>query len=493
MTRVLIIDDDESMCYALSRTVKRLGFEAFTAGTLADGLKMARNRELDAVFLDVRLPDGNGLTIITDLIETASRPEVIIITGEGDPDGAELAISNGAWDYIEKADSIQKISLTLKRAVDFHRERGSAQERCPVRSLRRDRIVGDSHVLTRALDLVAQSAASDATVLITGETGTGKELFAKAIHENSLRAGNPFVTVDCAALPENLVESILFGHRRGAFTGADKDHEGLVLQADGGTLFLDEVGEMPLSLQKAFLRVLQERTVRPLGSKEEKKSNFRLVAATNRNLEDMIETGAFRSDLYFRIRSVGISLPPLRDHKSDIRALANHYIDAICARMGIERKGCYADFFDILEAYDWPGNIRELVHTLEHALAASTYEPYLFGKHLPAQLRAKVARSRMEPAPAAFPTGTPGVPTGTPLGVPQGEDAQAPAAGTGYDPEALPLMQDYRDAVLAQAERRYLRDLMAATSYNVKEAIRVSGLSQSRLYALLKKYGIATR
>ncbi|MFV0348681.1 MAG: sigma-54-dependent transcriptional regulator, partial [Halodesulfovibrio sp.] len=267
MTRVLIIDDDESMRYALTRAVRRMGHDAVSAEDIGSGLALARRENIDAVFLDVHLPDGNGLSILSDLAQCPSAPEVIIITGEGDPDGAELAINNGAWDYIEKTDSIQKISLTLKRALDYRRERTGAAACQPVRALRRDRIVGDSVGLGRSLDMVAQAAWGESHVLIIGETGTGKELFARAIHENSARSEGPFVVVDCAALPENLVESILFGHRKGAFTGADQDQTGLGIQADGGTLFLDEVGELPLNMQKAFLRVLQERTVRPIGSK----------------------------------------------------------------------------------------------------------------------------------------------------------------------------------------------------------------------------------
>ncbi len=473
MARVLIIDDDEPMCYALSRAVKRMGNEAATAGTLAAGLKLAQTESFDTVFLDVRLPDGNGLSILTELTQTPSNPEVIIITGKGDPEGAELAITNGAWDYIEKTHSIQQISLTLKRALDFHKER--KRDKCggSIKVLRRENIIGESGALIRALDLVAQSSESDANVLITGETGTGKELFARAIHENSTRADKPFVVVDCAALPESIVESILFGHKRGAFTGAEKDQVGLVLQADGGTLFLDEVGEMPLSLQKAFLRVLQERTVRSLGSKEEKKSDFRLVSATNRDLDQMVKDNSFRGDLLYRIRSISIDLPPLRNRKGDIKLLANFFIKMICERSNIPQKGCSSDFFETMEAYEWPGNIRELIHTLEHALAASQRDPYLFAQHLPPAIRAMVARQKIS---------TPAV-----------DDPFEQIDDDSYDLDALPQLQSYRDEIWAKAEERYLKDLIKLTCGSVKDAIHISGLSQSRLYALLKKHGIPTR
>lgn len=473
MARVLIIDDDEPMCYALSRAVRRMGCEAESAGTLTAGLELARSHLFDIIFLDVRLPDGNGLSILGDLSATPSNPEVIIITGKGDPEGAELAISNGAWDYIEKTHSIQQISLTLKRALEYHRARRNDKLGNTIKALRREKIIGDSQALTRALDLVAQSAQSDSNVLITGETGTGKELFARAIHDNSLRANGPFIIVDCAALPESIVESILFGHKKGAFTGAEKDQIGLVFQADKGTLFLDEVGEMPLSLQKSFLRVLQERAVRSLGGKEVQKSDFRLVVATNRDLDSMAQEGLFRNDLLYRIRSIHIHLPPLRERPSDIKPLANHVIEEMCERAGTPAKCCSTDFIETLEAYDWQGNVRELIHTLEHALTASKRDPYLFSQHLPASIRAKVARNR--------------------ISTPAFEEQIVQVEESEFDSNDIPELQSYRDAVCANAESRYLKGLMKATKGNMKEAIRRSGLSQSRLYALLKKHGISSR
>ncbi|QJT09603.1 sigma-54-dependent transcriptional regulator [Oceanidesulfovibrio marinus] len=473
MAHVLIIDDDEPMCYALSRAVRRMGCEAESAGTLAAGLDLARSRPFDIIFLDVRLPDGNGLSILGDLTATPSNPEVIIITGKGEPEGAELAISNGAWDYIEKTHSIQQISLTLKRALDYHRARQADCVGKTIKALRREKIIGESAALTRALDLVAQSAESGSNVLITGETGTGKELFARAIHENSTRADGPFIIVDCAALPESIVESILFGHKKGAFTGAEKDQVGLIFQADKGTLFLDEVGEMPLSLQKSFLRVLQERAVRSLGGKEVQKSDFRLVVATNRDLDAMAEENGFRKDLLYRIRSIHIHLPPLRERPDDIKPLTTHVIEEICKRAGATPKGCSTDFIETLEAYDWPGNVRELIHTLEHALTSSKRDPYLFSQHLPSSIRAKVARNR--------------------ISVSEFDEPFEPLEEETFTFDEIPELQPYRDAICANAESRYLKGLMSATKGNMKEAIRLSGLSQSRLYALLKKHGLSSR
>ncbi len=307
MATILVVDDDDLLCELLVRKVGQLGHRGLSALTLAGGLALARSQPTDVVYLDVNLPDGNGLEEITLFREAPGAPEVIIITGRGSPDGAELAIKSGAWDYIEKGAALQSMVLPLLRALQYREERQVHQR--PL-MLSREQIVGESPRLKACLDLVAQAALSEANVLISGETGTGKELFAQAIHHNSPRRKGNFVVVDCAALPATLVESILFGHARGAFTGADRAREGLVAQAHGGTLFLDEVGELPLSLQKDFLRVLQEKRFRPVGGGQEVASDFRLVAATNRDLEGMAAKGEFRSDLLFRLKGLAINLPP---------------------------------------------------------------------------------------------------------------------------------------------------------------------------------------
>jgi len=279
MADILIIDDDQLICTTLSNVVSDLGHVSTCAFTLREGLEIISVRSFDVVFLDVRLPDGSGLDIIKDIRETPSSPEVIIITGFSDVDGAELAIAHGAWDYLEKSASIDEIILPLERALQYRRERQSKIRPTP---LKLEGIVGSSPSMRRCIELLAQAAGSDANLLVTGETGTGKELFSWAVHHNSLRANKNFVVVDCASLPETIVESVLFGHERGAFTGADKSKAGLITQADGGTLFLDEVGELSSSVQASFLRVLEEKRLRPVGSIKEIKSDFRLIAASNR-------------------------------------------------------------------------------------------------------------------------------------------------------------------------------------------------------------------
>jgi two-component system NtrC family response regulator len=463
MATILIIDDDRLICETIGNVVKRMGHEAACAHTLQDGLERLASRLADVVFLDVRLPDGSGLEALPQVQSAPSLPEVIIMTGYGDPDGAELAMRHGVWDYIQKPSTVDALILSLVRALQYREEKKAKQAALP---LKREGIVGSSTQMTRCLDLLAQVANSEANVLITGETGTGKELFALAIHKNSQRSNRNFVVVDCAALPETLVESILFGHEKGAYTGADRPRDGLILQADGGTLFLDEVGELPISVQRSFLRVLQEKKFRPVGGKNEVQSEFRLIAASNRDLDEMVRQNRFREDLLFRLRAFMIEIPPLRERKEDIRDLVSHYTGELCERYGMEAKDLSPEFMDLLLSYPWPGNVRELIHGLERTLISARYERVLFPKHLPTHIRVQVARSSVgerEPE-GSFP---------------------APSS------PAFPTIQEMREKVIADAEAKYLRDLISFTRGNINEACRISGLSRSRFYLLLKKHKIS--
>jgi len=467
MAHILIVDDDETLRYSLSQIVRRKGHLPISAATCREALNHAAQTNIDLVFLDVRLPDGNGLDILPQLVCAALRPEVIIITGYGDPDGAELAIANGAWDYIEKTDSVHKIALTLERALLY---RGKCLPQTDVKPMQRDCIVGRSARLDQSLALMAKSAAVDANVLITGETGTGKELFARAIHQNSNRAARPFLIVDCTSLPPTIAESLLFGHRRGAFTGADQDRDGLILQADGGTLFLDEIGELNPMVQKSFLRVLQERKLRPLGGKSEISVDFRLIAASNRNLQQMVDAGSFRRDLLYRIKGFHIHLPPLRERIEDIQPLADYYVKRFCRELGITPKQCRPELFENLAAYDWPGNVRELVHAIHYAIAVARQVPIVFPNHLPPSIRTKTIQAKLKkPTPVDE----------MPLSNPE------PGTSSG-----LPQLKTVRETELAKIEHQYLKSLISTCDGNIQDACRISGLSQSRLYALLKQYGI---
>ncbi|MDK2955023.1 MAG: hypothetical protein PWQ57_519 [Desulfovibrionales bacterium] len=505
MAAILIIDDDVQLCKALSLVVARMGHTARSAHSLEQGLDILRRSPVDVVILDIRLPDGNGLDVLPRIRESEYKPEVIILSGNSDPDGAELAIRSGAWSYIAKPPTLNKIQLPVQRAVEYH-EKKKAQK--PPMLLRREAIVGESRALQQSLELVAQAAATEANVLITGETGSGKEIFARAIHDNSPRADRPFVVVDCAALPENLVESVLFGYERGAFTGADRSTPGLIRQAHGGTLFLDEVGELPLAIQKAFLRVLQTRRFRPVGGLKEVESDFRLTAATNRNLEEMVQRWQFRQDLLFRLRTIAIELPPLRERPSDIKPLTYHFMDVLCQQKTLPRKGFSSEFFETLAAYHWPGNVRELIHALEHALAAASAadDPLLYPRHLPVDIRARLARNQLEETDSgAGQAETPLPPQDAPLaespdGRPQDEPSlrrNAPPAAKAassdamrFDDGSLPPLKDYRAKILAEVEREYLTRLMAYTQWDVPAACETAGLSRQRLYALLKEHGL---
>jgi two-component system NtrC family response regulator len=396
LAKVLVIDDDVMMCRFLCSMAERLGHEVTHALTCKDALREALSKPFDIVFLDVRLPDGNGLDLLPEIREMPSKPEVIIISGAGDPDGAELALRNGAWDYIQKPASRDAMKLPFLRALDFRRHKAAQESADPasstVKALKREGIIGESPKMAACMDLLAQAAGSTANVIVTGETGTGKELLAWAIHENSPRAGKPFIVVDCAALTDSLVESVLFGHEKGAFTGADKAQEGMIKQAHGGTLVLDEVGELNMNVQKSFLRVLQEHRFRPLAGKTEVESDFRLIAATNRDLDRMVNEGHFRKDLFFRLRSLAIELPPLRERLEDIKELAIYHMVRLCEQYGTSTKGLSPEFINALMKYDWPGNVRELVHTMESSLVTAGSEPILFPDHLPVHIRIHLAR-----------------------------------------------------------------------------------------------------
>ncbi|OGQ98842.1 MAG: Fis family transcriptional regulator [Deltaproteobacteria bacterium RIFOXYD12_FULL_57_12] len=462
MAKILVVDDDEMICTLVARIAKKMGHEAEYALTIREGLAKIHAGSFDIVFQDVRLPDGNGLRVIPEIAASPAAPEIIIITGEGDADGAELAIRSGAWAYIEKPLQVDAIKLPLSRALQYREEK---KKQKPL-LLKREKIIGDSQPLNDCLNLMAQAANSDAPTLITGETGTGKDLFAQAIHENSRRCDGNFVVVDCAALPANLVESTLFGHMKGAFTGADKETTGLVKIADRGTLFLDEIGELPLAVQGAFLRVLEEHRFRPVGGSREMQSDFRLVAATNRDLPQMAKEGKFRQDLLFRLQAITIRLPPLRERPGDIGPLAFFFMTRFCDRYKTGAKPFSLELLEILATgHDWPGNVREFAHVIENIITTAGAAPVLYPEHLPIAFRVQAARHSV---------------------------GQPKASGQDEAKENFPLgsLNDFRTRAMLEAEGHYLQNLMAHSRWDIKEACRLAGLSRPRLYALLQQHKI---
>jgi two-component system NtrC family response regulator len=478
MPRILIIDDDIEACETMVSLVTRLSYHAAMAHTLTEGLRLAQNTNYDVVFLDVYLPDGNGLDILPSLLAQSDPPEVIILTGKGNPDGAELAIQGGVWDYLLKPTSIRDITLTLNRALKYRKEKkGHVSEEAPVM----EGVVGSCPEIRACINLTAKAARSDSNVLISGETGTGKELFAGIIHKNSGQSSGNFVVVDCASLTESLIESTLFGHTKGSFTGAQFDRQGLIKAADGGTLFLDEVGEMPLSIQKVFLRVIQERQFRPIGAVKEQTSNFRLIAATNRDLDEMVANGQFRNDLLFRINTMRIHLPPLRQRTGDIQELATVRVRRLCQKFGLEFKKFGDDFIPTLTEYSWPGNVRELFNILERAVIDAGGESTLYAMHLPRSLRIQVAKaqiSRLTGSEVIEDANDKINPLVLTIGQKIFEDI--------FDSPLLPL-KEFKNT----AEKTYLGELIRQCDGNIQKIMHVSGLSRSHFYSLLKKYNLS--
>ena len=464
MARILINDDDQAICQILAALVNGMGHSASVAYTLEHGLTLAMSRDYDIILLDLQFPRGNGLQILPDLLNAPSKPEVIIITGSG-VHGAELAFKYKAWDYVRKPFLNEEISLCISRALQYRQEKIS--DKTPI-TLNRSGIIGSSPGICGCLDSVAKASITDANVLITGETGTGKELFARAIHAHSRRSSKNFIAVDCGALSETLVESILFGHEKGAFTSADRRHEGLFEQTDGGTLFLDEIGDLPFGIQKSLLRVLQEKYIRPLGAKQELRVDFRIVAATNRNLEKMVAENTFREDLLFRIQCIEIKLPPLRDRKDDIPEIIIQMIQRLCRQYGMGIKGISQEFLEILKNQSWPGNVRELINVLECALASAGQDPTLIPKHIPHQYR--IASLMNDSSTADMPR-------------------QDPESEITVESE-LKQLSAYRAYHWNILEKQYLQALLQKARGDRAKACALAGISQSQLYALLKKHDL---
>jgi two-component system, NtrC family, response regulator len=367
---ILIIDDEEQLRGLMKRIISLEGFDVQEAATGRAGLKKMETEEIDVVLCDVKLPDGNGVDLSKEIKSRYPLTEVILLTAYGNvPDGVQ-AMKNGAFDYIVKGDDNDKIIPLLYRAlekVQLARQVSRLQKQIGS-SYTFDNILGDSPVLQQAIALAKKVAATDTTVLLLGETGTGKEIFARAIHQASQRPAGAFVAVNCSAFSRELLESELFGHKAGAFTGAVKDKKGLFEEANGGTIFLDEIGEMPAELQARLLRVLETGEFIKVGDTKTLKVNVRILAATNRNLATEIEAGHFRSDLFYRLSVFQISLPALRERVKDIPALAAHFTAASAIKMNKAVPVLQTGYLEALQHYNWPGNIRELKNIIERSV-----------------------------------------------------------------------------------------------------------------------------
>jgi DNA-binding NtrC family response regulator len=369
---VLVVEDDAAMRDLLTEELADAGFQVQSASSAAAGLEIARANKFDLVITDLRMPEMDGFDLIRGVTALPEAPHVVMITAFGSIETAIRAVKLGAYDYITKPFEIEELLLVTNKAL------GERALRTKVARLQREveeryglgSIIAKSQAMRDVVALVQRVAGSTASVLITGESGTGKELIARGIHYNSPRAGAPFVGVNLAAVPEGLIESELFGHKKGAFTDARADKPGLFVEADGGTIFLDEIGELALPLQAKLLRVLQEHEVRPLGATKNQRVDVRVIAATNKNLEEMLADGSFREDLYYRLNVIHLDLPPLRSRPEDIIPLAEHVLVQLGARQTPPRRFRLSpEAQHLMLAYHWPGNVRELMNVLESGIA----------------------------------------------------------------------------------------------------------------------------
>ena len=446
MNTILIIDDEPIIRKLLARMMELEGYEVFQAADRASGLKLLTAKTPQLVLCDVFLPDGNGVEMVKEIKELQPETEVILLTAHGNiPDGVQ-AIKNGAFDYITKGDDNNKIIPIISRAMEKINSRPvqpSGSTVVPVRESAFDTVLGHSRGLQQVIQLARKVAVTDVPVLLTGETGTGKEVFAQAIHNGSARAKQPFVAINCSAFSKELLESEIFGHKAGAFTGALKDKKGLFEEANHGTIFLDEIGEMAYGLQAKLLRVLETGEYIKVGDTKPTNIDVRIVSATNRNLKEEIANSNFREDLYFRLSVFHLHLPPLRERREDIPELAAAFLKFFAAKMGKQVKGFAADCQAWMQSYAWPGNVRELRNVIERALIIC--DDYITLDDMPLDFRSSTL------------------------------------SGSAADGD---------DFELAEAEHRHIQRVLQYTKGNKAEAARLLKIGLTTLYRKIEEYGI---
>lgn len=384
MPTLLVIDDEPAVLYSFRRVFEGEGRTVLTARTAAEGLAVAAERAPDVVVLDLQLPDRSGLELFRELHARDPKRPVIFITAHGTADTALEAMKAGAFDYLVKPVDLERLSQLLGRA--FEAARLMRVPTVLAAEEEGERIVGRSPAMQEMCKLIGRLALQDVNVLILGESGTGKELVARALWSHSRRADRPFLAVNCAALPEALLESELFGHEKGTFTGADRRRIGKFEQCDGGTLLLDEIGDMTPALQAKMLRVLQDQAFERLGGNETVRTDVRILAATNHDLARLAEEGRFRKDLYYRLNSVTIRVPPLRDRPGDVAELAHYFLFRFNRDLGLDYRGIATEALALLEAYRWPGNVRELQGAIKQAMLRGSGH-LLLAEHLPEEVR----------------------------------------------------------------------------------------------------------
>ena len=451
MARILIIDDEEPIRFSLRGILEDEGYEVLEAATAEEGLEVADAERPDLVFLDIWLPGMDGLTAQARLKGNHPDLPVVMISGHGTIETAVSAIQQGAYDFIEKPLSLEKVVIVAARALEagsLRRENQVLRTVLP----EQDELIGQSPVMLKFQELLARVAPTDVWVLLTGENGTGKELAARALHAGSRRADAPMIAVNCAAIPEELIESELFGHEKGAFTSADQARAGRFEMANNGTLFLDEIGDMPLALQAKILRCIQEKAIEPVGSNTTQKVDVRIIAATNQNLVEAIEKGKFRRDLYYRLNVYPIIMPSLRERKEDIPLLAEHFALRAAGEMGKVPVTFTEAALEILKNHTWPGNIRELENCIERLTIIAS------GTAITPERLASCA-------------------------VPGGGDASRPSAPG----SAFPLDLDRQ---LAETERDFILRALEETGGVQVKAAELLNISERSMWHRIKKLGI---
>ena len=445
---LLIADDDDAFRNVLAAELKRMRYEVTAAANAGEAVRLSLENQPDIVLLDLRLGEASGLEVLQTIRENVPGSDVILLTGLGTIDTAIESIRRGAFDYVAKPCPLDELDVRIRRALERQslRQRASLLERGLTPPDLGATFIGESREFRSLMQLVDRVAPSDSTVLITGETGTGKEVVAKLLHARSARRNRPFVVVECAAIQETLLQSELFGHERGAFTGADRAKAGLFEVAHAGTIFLDEIGEVSLATQAKLLRVLDTSRFRHVGGTAEIHVDVRILAATNRDLASMVRQGLFREDLYYRLRTVVLTLPPLRDRGSDIDLLARHFVHLLSERFGV-RKRISAEALQVLRSHHWPGNVRELLHVVESAVVVAE-GPEILPEHLPAQLAMAAA--------------------------------------------SAPPRPDGQIATLEELEKSHIELALKASQGHRGQAARALGISERNLYRKLRSYGLSS-
>jgi len=458
--RILVIDDESAIRESLRMMLEYEGYECLGAATGQEGLAIAERENPDLVLLDVKMPGMDGLEVLDRLRAMSDALPVIVVSGHGTISTAVEATKKGAFDFIEKPFASDRVLVSLRNALDQRRlrdENRSLKKAVEVRH----QMIGGSAALQQVMGAIGRAAPTNATVLIQGESGVGKELVARTIHRNSLRSRERFVQVNCAAIPEELIESELFGHEKGSFTGATEKQVGKFEQADKGTIFLDEVGDMSPKTQAKVLRVLQEGEVERLGSARTIKVDVRVIAATNKNLEEEIEKGHFREDLYFRLAVIPIYVPPLRERPEDVPLLVRHYLDLFCRENNARPRRLTQAAMEALQRYRWKGNIRELRNTVERLMIMTPGE-VIDAADLPNSVR--------QPAPSSA-----------------GAAARTPAAPADVDPNRIGTLREFKD----QTERSYLVAKLRENGWNISKTAEVIDTPRSNLYKKLEQYQIS--